>query len=59
MDVACRVGTDSVDDYLSTGESTIIESLKRFVKAVVSISPNDADMARFLSLSVNMGCLRC
>ena len=44
--------TDSVDEYIRIGESTTIESLRRFVKAVIAIfgdhylrSPNNNDIA--------------
>ncbi|XP_059428578.1 uncharacterized protein LOC132162354 [Corylus avellana] len=35
--LAYGVTTDFVDQYLKIGETTIIESLKRFVKAVISV----------------------
>jgi hypothetical protein len=49
------VAADATDDYIRIAESTAIESLKRFVKAIVEIfgdeylrSPNDNDTARLL-----------
>ena len=57
-----EVPTDSVDDYIRIGESTAIESLKRFVKAVVAIfsdeylrSPNNNDIARLLAIGESRG----
>ena len=56
------VPADSVDDYIRIGESTAIESLKRFVKAVVAIfndeylrSPNNNDIARLLAIGESHG----
>ena len=56
------VPADSVDDYIRIRESTTIESLKRFVKAVVAIfsdeylrSPNNNDIARLLSIGESRG----
>ena len=47
--------TDSMDQYNRIGESTVIESLRRFVKAVIVMfgdhylrSPNNIDIARLL-----------
>lgn len=60
--LAYRVPVDSMDDYLRIGESTTIESLKRFVKGVVAIyseeylrSPNEANMARLLTVGEQRG----
>ena len=46
---------DSVDEYIRIGESTTIESLRRFVKAVIAMfgdhylrSPKNIDVARLL-----------
>ncbi|XP_028060009.1 uncharacterized protein LOC114263635 [Camellia sinensis] len=54
--------TDSVDDYVRIGESTAIESLKHFVKAVVATfsktylrSPNNDDISRLLAMGSNRG----
>ena len=56
------VPADSVDDYIRIEESTAIESLKRFVKAVVAIfsdeylrSPNNNDIARLLAIGESRG----
>ena len=50
------VTIDFMDEYVQIGESTAIESLKKFVKAVVDIfskeylwSPNNEDIARILA----------
>ena len=60
--LAYGVATDAVDDYVRIGESTTIESLKRFVRAVVAIfsneylrSPNNDDIARLLAMGTNRG----
>ena len=60
--LAYGVVADVVDDYVRIGESTIIESLKRFVRAVVGIfsnaylrSPNNDDIARLLAMGTNRG----
>ena len=51
--LAYGVAADAMDDYVRTGESIAIESLRRFVAAVVEvfgdeylISPNEDDTAR-------------
>jgi predicted ATP-dependent Lon-type protease len=53
-----------MDEYVKLGETTIVESLKRFVKAVISIfseeylrSPNSQDIARLLANGKNHGFL--
>ncbi|XP_028063786.1 uncharacterized protein LOC114267001 [Camellia sinensis] len=58
--LAYGVAADSVDNYVRIGESTAIESLKRFVKAVVAIfferylrSPNNDDISRLLAMGSN------
>ena len=60
--LAYGVAADAVDDYVRIGESTAIESLKRFVRAVVAIfsneylrSPNNDDIARLLAMGTNRG----
>nr|XP_017256407.1 PREDICTED: putative nuclease HARBI1 [Daucus carota subsp. sativus] len=60
--LAYGTAADAVDDYVRIGESTAIESLKRFVKAVVEIfgpeylrRPNDADVARLLAENEERG----
>ncbi|KAK1571276.1 hypothetical protein Q3G72_014438 [Acer saccharum] len=57
--LAYRVSIDSVDDYVWIEESTAIESLSRFTKAVVAIfgdeylrSPNSEDIARLLAMGL-------
>ena len=49
--------TNSVDEYIIIGESTVIESLRRFVKAVIAMfddhylrSPNNINIARLLQM---------
>ncbi|XP_028091555.1 uncharacterized protein LOC114291873 [Camellia sinensis] len=58
--LAYGVVADSVDDYVRIGESTAIESLKHFVKAVVATfserylrSPNNDDISRLLAMGSN------
>ena len=53
---------DSVDEYIIIGESTAIESLRRFVKAVVAMfgdhylrSPDNIDIARLLQMGEQCG----
>ena len=53
---------DSVDEYIRIGESTVIESLRRFVKAVIAMfgdhylrSPNNIDIARLLQIGEQRG----
>ncbi|KAF8391284.1 hypothetical protein HHK36_023586 [Tetracentron sinense] len=60
--LAYGVAADYVDEYVRIGESTAIESLKKFVKAVVAIfsdeylrSPNNDDTARLLAVGENRG----
>ena len=64
--LAYGIAADSVDDYVRIGESTAIESLKGFVKAVVAVfsdeylkSPNDHDIARLLDRVKIMVFLEC
>ncbi|KAF8401583.1 hypothetical protein HHK36_012528 [Tetracentron sinense] len=54
--LAYGVAADAVDDYVRIGESTSIESLKRFVRVVVEVfgeeylrSPNNDDISRLLA----------
>ncbi|XP_072150654.1 uncharacterized protein [Setaria viridis] len=56
------VAADATDDYIRIGESTAIESLRRFVSAVVEIfgdeylrSPNEDDTARLLAIGESRG----
>ena len=60
--LAYGVAADVVDDYVRIGESTAIESLQRFVSAIVAIysdehlrSPNSADIARLLAIGERRG----
>ena len=60
--VAYGTPTDSVDEYIRIGESTVIESLRRFVKAVITMfgdhylrSPNNIDIARLLQTGEQRG----
>ena len=54
--------TDSVDEYVRIGESTAIESLRRFVQAVIAVfgdeylrPPNNNDIARLLAIGEQRG----
>ena len=54
--------TDSVDEYIRIGESTAIKSLRRFVKAVITMfgdhylrSPNNINIARLLQTGEQRG----
>jgi hypothetical protein len=60
--LAYGVSADFLDDYVRLGESTIIEFLKHFVKAVVHISgdkylrvPNAQDTARLMAMNSARG----
>jgi hypothetical protein len=60
--LAYGVTADFMDEYVRMGESTAIESLKKFVKAVVSIfsdeylrSPNNENIARLLEVGQSLG----
>ena len=60
--LAYGVTADFMDEYVRMGESTVMESLKKFVKAVVSIfsdeylrSPNNEDIARLLEVGQSLG----
>ncbi|KAL6183814.1 hypothetical protein ACLB2K_045224 [Fragaria x ananassa] len=60
--LAYGVPADYVDEYVQIRESTAIESLKRFVTAVVEVfgdeylrSPNSDDLARLLTISEQRG----
>ena len=60
--LAYGVTCDLMDEYVRIGESTAIESLKKFVKAVISVfsdeylrSPNSKDIARLLTIGQNRG----
>jgi len=56
--LAYGIPTDFLDDSVRLGESTIIECLKRFVKAVVEVfgeeylwAPNAQDISRLLAIN--------
>jgi hypothetical protein len=56
------VAADATDEYVRIGESTALESLRRFVAAVDEIfgekylrSPNEADIARLLAMGEEKG----
>ncbi|XP_020263232.1 uncharacterized protein LOC109839215 [Asparagus officinalis] len=60
--LAYGVSIDFVDDYVRIGESRTIESVKKFVKAVVAIftdeslrSPNNDDIRRLLEIGEQRG----
>jgi hypothetical protein len=60
--LAYGVAVDSTDEYVRIGESTAVESLKKFVKVVVNIfsekylrSPNSNDIARLLAVNEKRG----
>ena len=55
--ISCGVPANFMDQYIRIGESTVIQSLRRFVKAVVEVfgeeylrSPNENDTARLLAI---------
>ena len=56
------VPADATDEIVRIGESSVIQSLERFVKAIVQIfgeeyirSPNDFDTARLLAIGESRG----
>ncbi|KAL0011675.1 hypothetical protein SO802_006783 [Lithocarpus litseifolius] len=60
--LAYGVAADFTDEYVRIGESTAIESLKKFVEAIVNIyftenlrSPNSNDIARLLRVGESRG----
>jgi len=60
--LAYGVAADAMDDYVCTGDSTAIESLRRFVAAIVEVfgdeylrSPNEDDTARLLVIGERSG----
>jgi hypothetical protein len=60
--LAYGVAADATDDYVRIGESTALESLRRFVRAVVEIfgdeymrMPNEKDTARLLAIGERRG----
>ena len=64
--LAYGVPADSLDEALYIAESTIIESLREFVKAVVEVfgeqylrAPNEEqqDLCKWVPLEASLGCL--
>ncbi|XP_062113995.1 uncharacterized protein LOC133825007 [Humulus lupulus] len=60
--LAYGVPADATDEYIKIGESTALESLKRFCRAVVEVfgarylrSPNADDVARLLHIGESQG----
>jgi hypothetical protein len=60
--IAYGVAADATDDYVRIGDSTTLESLRRFVIAVVQVFgheymrlPNEQDTARLLAISESRG----
>ena len=60
--LVCGAPADSTDEYVKIGESTTIESMKRFYRAVVEVfgerylrSPNTNDVARLLQIGEKRG----
>ena len=60
--LAYGILADAMDEKIRIAESSIIESLKRFVKAIVEVfedeylrSPNDNDTTRLLALGEERG----
>ena len=60
--LAYGISADATDDYCRLGKSTTLESLRRFVRAVIEIfgddylrSPNDDDTARLLAIGEQRG----
>jgi len=60
--LAYGVAADAIDEYIKIGESTTIESLKRFCRVVVEVfvecylrSPNSNDVARLLHVGKQRG----
>ncbi|XP_019190221.1 PREDICTED: putative nuclease HARBI1 [Ipomoea nil] len=60
--LAYRVAADATDEYIQIGESTSIESLKRFCRAVVEVfgqcylrAPDANDVARLLEIGERRG----
>ena len=56
------VAANATDEYVCIGESTAIESLRKFVKAIVEVfedeylrSPNQNDTARLLAIGEERG----
>ena len=56
--IAYGVSADAVDDYIRIAKSTTIESVRKFVIAIVQLfgeqylrSPNDADIQRLMEVA--------
>ncbi|XP_008680649.2 uncharacterized protein [Zea mays] len=56
------VAADATDEYVRIGESTVIESLKKFVKAIIKVfgdeylrAPNEMDTSRLLAIGQERG----
>jgi len=63
--IAYGVAADAMDDYVCIGESTALESLRRFVIVVVQVFgpeymrlPNEQDTARLLAIGESRGFSR-
>ena len=63
--LAYGVAADAMDDYVRIGESTALESIRRFVVVVVEVfgdeylrSPNEDDTARLLAIGERRGFSR-
>ena len=60
--LAYKIPSDLIDEYVRMSESTCLESLYRFCKAVVAVfgpeylrEPNEADTARLLVVNADRG----
>ena len=63
--IAYGIAADATDDYVRIGESTALESLRRFVIVVVQVFgpeymrlPNEQDTARLLAIGESRGFSR-
>ncbi|XP_050255135.1 uncharacterized protein LOC126701031 [Quercus robur] len=64
--LAYGVSSDLIDEYVRIGETTALESLKKFVTAVIDIfseeylrKPNNEDIARLLAHGERRGSIDC
>jgi hypothetical protein len=62
--LAYDIPTNLIDEYLGIGETTAIESLRAFVKAIVEVfgdwylrAPNETNICRLLSIREQRGFL--
>ena len=62
MMLSYGVPVDFMDQYIRIGESTVIESLRRFVRGIIEVfgdeylrSPNEHDTARLLAIGESRG----